>query len=160
VNVATIALVLVLLVPVDSVDTVRQEKLELLNRGSNITQTIEPVPAKRTDIPTSNRGSSMTSRSYSGNGADIIRTVASQQGCTGEETQMLLEIARKESTLRPNAVSKTGKYVGLFQLGPHLGSYEERIDPYWNTARAIRYMRGRYGSISAAYSFRAKNNWY
>lgn len=100
--------------------------------------------------------------SYTGNGASIIREVAAQMGCTAAEINMLLYIAAHEAgpALNVNAVSETGKYVGLFQLGPHLGTYSQRIDPYWNTARAIKYMRGRYGSIAAAYQFKRKNGWY
>ena len=117
-------------------------------------------PLKKRKVSTPRLAPTAPSRTYGSSGADIIRQVAAQHGCSGEETRMLLDIAHHESTHRVNAVSATGKYVGLFQLGPHLGSYEQRLDPYWNTARAIRYMRGRYGSIAAAYHFRNANNWY
>lgn len=90
----------------------------------------------------------------------IIREVAVSAGCTEQETEMLLFIASKESSLRPDAVNLGGQCIGLFQLDSNKGSRAQRIDPYWNTTKAISYMRERYGSISDAYSFRLANNWY
>ncbi len=90
----------------------------------------------------------------------IIRQVAESNGCSEDETTMLLEIARRESSFVVDAKSPGGSCVGLFQLSKDKGSYAQRVDPVWNTNTAISYMRDRYGSIQGAYKFRRANNWY
>ena len=93
-------------------------------------------------------------------GVAIIKLVASENKCTSQEIKMLLYVAKHESGYRVHARSRSGKYLGLFQLGPHLGSKAKRMDPAWNTKRAIRYMRGRYGSVAKAYRFKRAHGWY
>jgi len=130
------------------------EKLDVVPMPKRMTATPHATPRKAT------RRSPQPPVTYRGSGSVVIRSVAREMGCTSKEIEMLLYIAKHESGLRCNAVSRTGKYVGLFQLGPHLGTYEQRIDPNWNTRRAIKYMRGRYGSIARAYAFKRSHGWY
>jgi hypothetical protein len=33
-------------------------------------------------------------------------------------------------------------------------------DPYWNTKRAIKYMKGRYGGVLKAKAFWLSHHWY
>ena len=90
----------------------------------------------------------------------IISETANSNGCTINEIDTLLEIARCESIFNILAVSPNGECVGLFQLDSNKGTYAQRLDPYWNTVKAIEYMNVRYGSIGAAYDFRKSHNWY
>lgn len=90
----------------------------------------------------------------------IIVEAAVSAGCTQQEIDMLLYIAFKESSFCCDAVSPGGECIGFYQLSSDKGTLEQRLDPYWNTDRAIRYMKERYGSIRAAYSFRKAHNWY
>jgi hypothetical protein len=90
----------------------------------------------------------------------IINEVAVSMGCTQREIDLLLKIAFKESSYRCNAVSPNGDCVGYFQLDSDKGTLAQRLDPYWNTEKAISYMRDRYGSIEKAYLFRVAHNWY
>lgn len=124
----------------------------------------EKVAAERA-ATTVSRGSSLKVRTVpvvegSDVAISIIREVATSAGCTEQEIEMLKYIAFRESTFRTSAISPSGQCIGLFQLDSNKGTKAQRIDPYWNTARAISYMRERYGNISAAYSFRLTHNWY
>lgn len=90
----------------------------------------------------------------------IITDVARSNGCTEAEIEMLQKIAFRESSYDPEARSRDGGCIGLFQLDSDKGTEAQRLDPYWNTKRAIDYMDDRYGSIAKAYAFRKVNNWY
>lgn len=90
----------------------------------------------------------------------IIHEVALANGCTQSEIDLLMKIADRESSFNPNAISPNGNCVGLFQLDSNKGPKNQRLDPFFNTAKAIEYMRVRYGSIERAYSFRQNNGWY
>ena len=71
--------------------------------------------------------------------------------------QAMVEIAKRESTLNPNAVNASSGATGLFQgLGKNWanGSVAEQ------TKGAKQYMIDRYGSTSAALSFHDANNHY
>lgn len=93
-------------------------------------------------------------------GRSIIQNVALSKGCTQSEVSSLLKIAEQESHFDIDAVNSNSNCVGLFQLDSNKGTFNQRVDPYWNTSKAIEYMKARYGSISAAYSFRENHNWY
>lgn len=97
-----------------------------------------------------------------GNGSAVIRRIGAEMGLSAAEIDMLLWIANKESNIgsNPRAYDTSRKYLGLFQLGPHLGTVEQRLNDDWNTRRAIRYMVGRYGSVTKAYQFWRSNGWY
>ena len=71
--------------------------------------------------------------------------------------QAMVEIAKRESTLNPNAVNASSGATGLFQgLGKDWanGSVAEQ------TKGAKQYMIDRYGSTSGALSFHNANNYY
>ena len=64
-----------------------------------------------------------------------------------------------------NSISKSGCYGGwqikLGGKGAHAGiTQAEAFDPAWSTRYAVGYMRGRYGSIAAAYAFHIRHGWY
>lgn len=90
----------------------------------------------------------------------IIREVALQNNCTQSDIDLLMTIADKESSFQSDAVNSSGDCVGLFQLDSNKGSMSQRLDPRYNTNKAIEYMRARYGSIEGAYNFRLVNHWY
>lgn len=85
----------------------------------------------------------------------LIRSVAESHGLSRADSSALVEIARAESTFRPSA--RNGKCLGLFQLKTTDARWR---DPAWNTAAAILYMKHRYGSPTAALTFRRAHGWY
>lgn len=93
-----------------------------------------------------------------GETADLIRNLAAERGYSESQQNKLVELARRESTLNPNAVSKSGTYKGLFQLGTMAPS--DWNDPVSNTNAAMDYIDGRYGSIDAALAHSDAKNWY
>lgn len=48
-----------------------------------------------------------------------------------------LQVAWKESTYNPSAVSPCGNYVGLVQFGPHWGG-DERFSAEWSVNRFVK----------------------
>ena len=109
-------------------------------------QEIQPVALEMVTPPTEPRA--------------IIREVALINGCTQSEIDLLMKIADCESSFDPNAISPNGNCIGLFQLDSNKGPKSQRLDPRYNTAKAIEYMRARYKSIEGAYAFRVNNGWY
>lgn len=103
-----------------------------------------------------------TTTAKPGDKSGLIRSIASSLGCSAEEINMLLYIAEHESNCgrHPQTYNPNLKHIGIFQLGPHLGSVEQRLNDDYNIRRAIRYMVGRYGSIAKAYQFKRANGWY
>lgn len=103
-----------------------------------------------------------TTTAKPGDKSGLIRSIASSLGYSAEEINMLLYIAEHESNCgrHPQTYNPSRKYIGIFQLGPHLGSVEQRLNDDYNIRRAIRYMVGRYGSIAKAYQFKRANGWY
>lgn len=57
----------------------------------------------------------------------------------GEEVvQQALLCVHLESRGDTNAVSKDGKYVGLWQMDSRWGTHEQRVNPEWSTAAAAK----------------------
>lgn len=79
-----------------------------------------------------------------------------RQGCTKEDIRMAMAIHHAEGG--PN--SDTGKYHGGWQFNPSIAHGNPWWDPEWSTERAVKYMRGRYGSIAAAYAHKKREGWY
>lgn len=80
-------------------------------------------------------------------------------GLSKSEIDALLWVAKRESNYHPTSVSRGGCY-GLFQLSRGMAKGHPWKDPAWNTKRAIKYMRGRYGSVLRAKAFWASHHWY
>lgn len=87
----------------------------------------------------------------------IIKTVAKSKGLGAADIRALLKLCKRESTFRPTARNHSCK--GLFQLKTHYG-YRKWSDPAWNTRKAIRYIRHRYGNARAALSHSYRYGWY
>jgi len=59
----------------------------------------------------------------------------------------------------PNSVNPSGCYGG-WQLSSGMAHGHKWWCPVWETKRAVKYMRGRYGSIHKAYLFKKSHDWY
>jgi len=69
----------------------------------------------------------------------------------------LYKIAKRESGFRPAARNNSCK--GLFQLKTSFGR-SKWANPAWNTRRAIRYIKHRYGTPTAALRHCNRYGWY
>ena len=87
----------------------------------------------------------------------IIRTVAKAKHLSKSETKALLKIAKMESGYRRTARNHSCK--GLFQLKTNVGK-AKWASAKWNTAKAIKYIKHRYGSVHAALKFHYAHGWY
>jgi len=74
------------------------------------------------------------------------------------QTNALVHLALHESNWH-NWSSNHGHYLGLFQLHNTMCS-RWWYSPYWNTRRAIRYIKARYGSPVRALSHYHRLRWY
>ena len=87
----------------------------------------------------------------------VIRSVAKSRGYGSTNTDRLLWIAKRESTYRNWA--SNGPCKGLFQVNTHK-SKSKWANPYWNTNRAITYIKGRYGTPYKAIQHIHRYGWY
>lgn len=90
---------------------------------------------------------------------ETIAKTGRDAGLSKSEIDALLWVAKRESNYHPTSVSRGGCY-GLFQLSRGMAKGHPWKDPAWNTKRAIKYMRGRYGSVLRAKAFWASHHWY
>ncbi len=88
-----------------------------------------------------------------------IAKVGRERGLSQSEIDALLWIAKRESNYHPTSVSSGGCY-GLFQLSRGMAGGHPWKDAAWNTKRAIRYMKGRYGGVMKAKAFWMSHHWY
>lgn len=85
----------------------------------------------------------------------LIRFYAKDAGL---DEDLLVCMANKESTLNPNAVSKSGKYVGLFQFDSSTFGEGDRTDPELNVKRAVELMKkGEWGRWPTSYGLCRKS---
>lgn len=89
----------------------------------------------------------------------VIEETAREEGCTETEIDALLWIAYRESRYHPTSHSRSNCH-GLFQLSKGMAHGKPWDDPEWNTRRAIKYMRGRYGGVLQAKAFWKAHHWY
>lgn len=75
------------------------------------------------------------------------------------EIDALLWIAKRESNYHPRSHSRSECH-GLFQLSAGMAHGHPWTDPAWNTKRAIKYMKGRYGGVLRAKAFWSSHHWY
>ena len=85
---------------------------------------------------------------------------AKREHLSSRDTSALLSIASAESHFHCWSVNHRGGCYGLFQLSAGMALHLPWFDPAWNTRRAIRYCKGRYGSPSKALAFRKRHGWY
>jgi hypothetical protein len=92
----------------------------------------------------------------------IILAESKRAHLSKANTAAMLWIVKRESNFHPTSKNPSGCY-GLFQLSWGMAKkapHGQWWDPTWNTRRAIRYMKGRYGSPSKARSFWLRHRWY
>jgi len=89
----------------------------------------------------------------------IIAKVGRERGLSSREIAALLWMAKRESNYHPASHSRSQCH-GLFQLSKGMAHGHPWNDPAWNTKRAIRYMKGRYGGVMKAKAFWMSHHWY
>jgi hypothetical protein len=90
----------------------------------------------------------------------IIAKTGRERGLSKAEIDALMWICKRESSFHPKSESRNGLYHGLFQLNKGMAHGRPWKDAAWNTRRAIKYMRGRYGSVLRAKAFWVAHHWY
>lgn len=90
---------------------------------------------------------------------EIVAKVGRDAGLSKSEVDALLWIAKRESNFHPTSHSRSECH-GLFQLSAGMAHGHPWKDPVWNTKRAIKYMRGRYGGVAKAKAFWLSHHWY
>ena len=86
-----------------------------------------------------------------------IRRVCDLRGYGSTNTDRMLWIAERESTWRNGATN--GPCKGLFQLATQQPK-STWANPYWNTNRAINYIKDRYGTPYKAIRHIRAYGWY
>jgi hypothetical protein len=87
----------------------------------------------------------------------IIKEVAKSKHYNAKQIKALLKIAKRESGY--SASERTGSCKGVFQLKTHFPR-SKWSDARWNTAKAIRYIKHRYGSATKALAHSYRYGWY
>jgi hypothetical protein len=77
---------------------------------------------------------------------------------TAADVTAMERIADYESHDHPTSHSKS--CWGLFQLSTSTVKDHPRSDPAWNTQRALRYVKSRYGTPTKALAHIKKTGWY
>lgn len=89
----------------------------------------------------------------------IIAAVGYKAHLSKAEVEALLWMAKRESNYHPTSESRSECH-GLFQLSKGMAHGHPWKDPIWNTKRAIKYMKGRYGGVLKAKAFWGRHHWY
>jgi len=88
---------------------------------------------------------------------NIIKRVARNSGYKVKQRSALLKICKRESGYYTRAL--TGSCKGLFQLKTHFGR-SKWTNARWNTLKAIKYIKHRYGTPRAALAHSYRYGWY
>jgi hypothetical protein len=86
-----------------------------------------------------------------------ITTEAKKSHYSKAQVSALLKICARESGFRPAAQNHSCK--GLFQLKTSFGR-KQWANAAWNTRKAIRYIKHRYGTATAALGHSNRYGWY
>jgi len=89
----------------------------------------------------------------------LVAKVGRSQGLNKAQVDALLWLCKRESNFHPNSHSRSECH-GLFQLSKGMAHGKPWRNPTWNTKRAIKYMRGRYGGVLQAKRFWISHHWY
>jgi hypothetical protein len=134
--------------PVTPVVSVEASVASLVSSESSATPVIVatvtapvPVAAKKPTVPA------------------LIAQVGHASGLSTAQVNALLWIAKHESNYHPTSKSSSRCY-GLFQLSAGMAAGHPWKDATWNTKRAIKYMKGRYGGPVQAEAFWKRHHWY
>ncbi len=114
--------------------------------------TIAPMPAPVTPKAPPAKKKKPTIR-------QLIAQAGRKVGLSTNEISALMWICKRESGFHPSSHSRSG-YHGLFQLSKGMAHGHPWQNVAWNTKRAIKYMRGRYGGVLRAKAFWVAHHWY
>jgi hypothetical protein len=89
----------------------------------------------------------------------IIAKTGYAAGLSKAEVTAMLWMAKRESNYHPWSESRSECH-GLFQLSKGMAHGHPWKDAAWNTKRAIKYMKGRYGGVLRAKAFWVAHHWY
>lgn len=87
----------------------------------------------------------------------VIKAEARKKHLSKAQITALLKICKRESGYRPHA--RNGRYKGVFQLGFRKMGNKWK-DPAWNTRRALKYIKARYGTPKKALRHSLRYGWY
>jgi hypothetical protein len=88
----------------------------------------------------------------------IITKYTEAAGFGSSDVTAMKQIADYESHDNPKSHSKT--CWGLFQLSTKMVKGHDWSDPVWNTKRALKYVKSRYGTPRKALAHIKKTGWY
>jgi len=114
-----------------------------------VATTVTPAPVA---VPTVTVAKKLTIR-------QIVAKVGRNAGLSTRQVAALLWICKRESNFHPTSESRSECH-GLFQLSKGMAHGHPWKNPTWNTKRAIKYMRGRYGGVLQAKAFWSSHHWY
>ena len=114
-----------------------------------VATTVTPAPVA---VPTVTVAKKLTIR-------QIVAKVGRNAGLSTRQVAALLWICKRESNFHPTSESRSECH-GLFQLSKGMAYGHPWKNPTWNTKRAIKYMRGRYGGVLQAKAFWSSHHWY
>lgn len=105
-------------------------------------------------------GSGLYTATSSGSNVELGRQMAAGYGWTGAEFDALNRLWTQESGWRTDARNPTSGAAGIPQALGHALPPGYATDPSVQIAWGLDYIRGRYGSPSAALAFEQRNGWY
>ena len=124
-------------------------------------EAIRLAKAEQTKVTSRGGNVSRTSNSYQDYAYDLC---INTYGWTENDFQCLVKLWNKESGWNPNAHNSSSGAHGIPQSLPASKMASEGADYYTNGETQIRwglkYIKGRYGSPSSAWSFWQSHNWY
>jgi hypothetical protein len=85
----------------------------------------------------------------------VIRKVAANHKLPKSDVKALIKLAYRESSWNRRCI--TGSYRGLFQVKTRNSHW---ADPFWNTGRALRYIKKRYKTPRRALAHSYRYGWY
>jgi hypothetical protein len=89
-----------------------------------------------------------------------IRSEAHAEGYGKAQTAALVHLAYHESRWHNFSRSSGGHFLGAFQIKWTMCKGNPWSNPRWNTRRAIRYLKHRYGSPVKALAHYHRLGWY
>ena len=123
--------------------------------ATTVTTTVTSAPVA---VPTVTVAKKLTVRLHAISGT-AREKIGRNAGLSTRQVAALLWIAKRESNFHPTSESRSECH-GLFQLSKGMAHGHPWKNPTWNTKRAIKYMRGRYGGVLQAKAFWSSHHWY
>jgi hypothetical protein len=99
----------------------------------------------------------MALNKYQRHNIRVIKIQAKKKHLKKAQITALLKLCKRESWYVARA--RTGSCKGLFQLKTHYGR-KKWANPAWNTRKAIRYIKHRYGTPKKALAHSYRYGWY